>query len=501
MLQTLLAAVSRQDFEECTISLVPYQDRCHYITKHCLGSWQYVPNKLYYCGSGNDIARHLALIAGLFTVLALCLSLLSVLVSQYFYPHLDKLATGYLRIDCRTVTFTLIPLMNALPDLINYHFTLSSDPGDIQLILGTICGSILILLSVVIGLIAVISPSPIPISRNLYIAFNWCFVVFASFTVILSDGVITMGECYVLVVLYVCYVAYLVGFDYKNVNEYETEPYNVLEIIEEDVRERRSRESTPLLTEQNSGSHTEECEDDDECQNKEDQGRSLLDIGLGSFMGFLAAIIPLSQLTTSWIVYFWYFESALIVYYEGVTLPIAFVLLLILIALDWTVPHSRNLLQIVTGTAISLFFISKLSFIALVVIRNLGMILPISNFLLGFLIFSIGSSLGDIITNLTISLRININYGINASLGSPLLLILLGLGVNGLVTMYHLRVSHLDFEVNYNIVVLVATLLIISSIYLIYIPLNNWVLDRKLGALMLSIYVGLVFVVAIVEDA
>lgn len=497
MIETVTSILKLLDVEECDVSTVPYQKRCHYITKHCVKSWQYLPNKTYYCGGGHNITRHLAILIGLLVGLGACLSLLSVLVSQYFYPHLDKLAAGYLKFNSRLVTFTIIPLMNAFPDLINYHFTLSTHSKDIELVLGTICGSILILLSVVIGLIALLSPTPIPITKNLYIVFNWCFLVFAAFAVILSDGVITMGECYVLVLLYVCYIAYLVGFD-KSTDDYETEPYNVLEIIEDEIRE--SRESILLLDDDTERLYCDDNEerycDDDESDNI--KRYSLTDIVISSVMKLFSFFIPLSQLTSSWLVYFWYLESCLILYYELSGLPLTIVSFVVLITIDTIMEGSRDLLQIVTGTGISLFIIGKLSFMALLIIRNLGMILPISNFLLGFLIFSIGSSLGDIITNLTISLRININYGTNACLGSPLLLILLGLGVNGLATMYHLKVTHLDFHINYNTIVLVATLLLISSIYLIYIPLNGWVLDKKLGVLMLSIYISLVILVTVV---
>ncbi|KAG7192734.1 uncharacterized protein KQ657_001517 [Scheffersomyces spartinae] len=300
-----------------------------------------------------------------------------------------------------------------------------------------------------------------------------------------------------MVLLYVCYIAYLVGFD-KSTDDYETEPYNVLDIIEDEIRE--SRESILLLDDDTERLYCDDNEerycDDDESDNI--KRYSLTDIVISSVMKLFSFFIPLSQLTSSWLVYFWYLESCLILYYELSGLPLTIVSFVVLITIDTIMEGSRDLLQIVTGTGISLFIIGKLSFMALLIIRNLGMILPISNFLLGFLIFSIGSSLGDIITNLTISLRININYGTNACLGSPLLLILLGLGVNGLATMYHLKVTHLDFHINYNTIVLVATLLLISSIYLIYIPLNGWVLDKKLGVLMLSIYISLVILVTVV---
>lgn len=75
-------------------------------------------------------------------------------------------------------------------------------------------------------------------------------------------------------------------------------------------------------------------------------------------------------------------------------------------------------------------------------------------------------------------------FGLNSCLGTPMLIILLGIGVNGLI----LNLNHhsLVFELKTNLVVSLLGLIATIVFYLVYIPLNNWKLDKRLGIIVIG---------------
>ncbi|KAK6204955.1 Sodium/calcium exchanger protein-domain-containing protein [Scheffersomyces amazonensis] len=140
------------------------------------------------------------------------------------------------------------------------------------------------------------------------------------------------------------------------------------------------------------------------------------------------------------------------------------------------------------GVIISLLILSDFTVQILRVLKNFGLIWSINEFILGLLIFSISNSMNDLVTNLTIS-KINPILAINSCLGSPILIILLGIGINGciLISQFHNH-DAIKFNLNINVTISMLSLIITVAFYILYIPLNNWVLDRRAGIGLILFY-------------
>ena len=133
-----------------------------------------------------------------------------------------------------------------------------------------------------------------------------------------------------------------------------------------------------------------------------------------------------------------------------------------------------------------LYYIYNINIIIL--LKNLGLIWRISDYILGLIVFSVSNSVNDLITNLTLATKINPILGINSCLGTPLLLILLGIGINGAVVTS--RTKHpVKFHLTNNIIISTFALLVTIILLLIYLPLNKWHFDKKLGYTLLAWYV------------
>ena len=159
------------------------------------------------------------------------------------------------------------------------------------------------------------------------------------------------------------------------------------------------------------------------------------------------------------------------------------------------IPNNLKIILIsFIGLSSSLIIISNVAILTLYLLKNLGLILKISDYLLGLLVFSLSNSLNDTITNLTISTKINPILGINSCIGTPLLIILLGIGVNGLIMTLKTGKS-IDFHLTQNVIISTVGLLTSILLLIIYLPLNNYKIDKKIGGILVLLY----FLITIVQ--
>jgi sodium/potassium/calcium exchanger 6 len=133
-------------------------------------------------------------------------------------------------------------------------------------------------------------------------------------------------------------------------------------------------------------------------------------------------------------------------------------------------------------------FIIAISWVSLIanevvgVLKALGIILHISDAVMGLTVFAIGNSLGDLISNTTIAKMGFPMMALSACFGGPMLNILVGVGISGLVAIssspktdgYHVELSH-------TLIISGVTLFITLLFWLISVPLNDWKLTRTLG--------------------
>lgn len=136
----------------------------------------------------------------------------------------------------------------------------------------------------------------------------------------------------------------------------------------------------------------------------------------------------------------------------------------------------------ITGIINSLLIVSLISVQLLKILKNFGVILRISEYVLGFLVFSVVNSINDVIMNVSLSINISPIMGVNSCLGTPLLNILVGIGVNGISILFIHHLKSIKFHLNTNLKASALGLIFVICFFIIYIPMNNWEFDKKLGA-------------------
>ncbi|KAG5962535.1 hypothetical protein E4U58_003840 [Claviceps cyperi] len=146
------------------------------------------------------------------------------------------------------------------------------------------------------------------------------------------------------------------------------------------------------------------------------------------------------------------------------------------------------------GFVISIAWISTIAGEVVGVLKTFGIILNISEALLGLTIFAAGNSVGDLVADITVARLGYPVMALSACFGGPMLNILLGIGIGGVLMMVqHANKKHAkhpeqpiqygpySVEVGPTLLVSTVTLLITLVLLLTVVPLNNWILSRKIG--------------------
>ncbi|KAI3406018.2 hypothetical protein KGF56_001237 [Candida oxycetoniae] len=197
----------------------------------------------------------------------------------------------------------------------------------------------------------------------------------------------------------------------------------------------------------------------------------------------------------------WYFfEVPLLINYQFFKFPVVYVMPLLLIfsptmLIVKSIGHDIKLvITSILGIITSLIVISNISVYILQMLKNIGIIWNISEYLLGMLVFAVSNSINDVITNVTLATKINPILGINSCLGTPLLIILLGVGFNGFVVLQNSKKHSIKFDLKPSVILDTAALIFTISFILIYLPWNKWRLDRKLGICLICWYLVITFI-------
>ncbi|KAL4751899.1 hypothetical protein BDW72DRAFT_83413 [Aspergillus terricola var. indicus] len=141
------------------------------------------------------------------------------------------------------------------------------------------------------------------------------------------------------------------------------------------------------------------------------------------------------------------------------------------------------------GFIVAIFWIATIATEVVSLLKTLGVILNISDSLLGLTVFAVGNSLGDLVANITVARLGYPVMALSACFGGPMLNILLGIGLGGLYMTLHTTKGHnsgaaditYDIAVSKVLVISGATLLTTLVGLLIIIPWNKWRMDRKIG--------------------
>jgi sodium/potassium/calcium exchanger 6 len=157
-------------------------------------------------------------------------------------------------------------------------------------------------------------------------------------------------------------------------------------------------------------------------------------------------------------------------------------------------PPKYRFLLCFLGFVVSIAWISTIANEVVGVLKAFGVILGISDAILGLTIFAVGNSLGDLVADVTVARLGYPVMALSACFGGPMLNILLGIGVSGLyMTMKEANHKHekhpgkkikykpYEIEVSGTLMVSAVTLLVTLIGLLIAVPMNKWVMSRKIG--------------------
>lgn len=167
--------------------------------------------------------------------------------------------------------------------------------------------------------------------------------------------------------------------------------------------------------------------------------------------------------------------------------------LLLLFTTPHQPPRYRPLLCFL-GFTVSIAWISTIASEVVGVLKALGVILGISDAILGLTIFAVGNSLGDLVADITVARLGYPVMALSACFGGPMLNILLGIGMSGLYMTVSggkewerrhpgraVKYKPYAIEVSGTLVISGVTLLVTLLGLLVAVPLNGWWMDRRIG--------------------
>lgn len=177
----------------------------------------------------------------------------------------------------------------------------------------------------------------------------------------------------------------------------------------------------------------------------------------------------------------------------SVTGSLILLALLLLTTTPTRPPRWRQLLCFV-GFAVAIAWISTIANEVVGVLRTLGVILNMSDAILGLTIFAVGNSLGDLVADITVARLGFPVMALSACFGGPMLNILLGIGLSGSYMILSkgehrhdkhpnepIRFKPYHIAVSTTLVISGASLLVTLAGLLVAVPVRKWRMDKVVG--------------------
>ncbi|OQE45054.1 hypothetical protein PENCOP_c002G04761 [Penicillium coprophilum] len=154
------------------------------------------------------------------------------------------------------------------------------------------------------------------------------------------------------------------------------------------------------------------------------------------------------------------------------------------------------------GFFVAIAWIATIATEVVSILKTIGVILNISDSLLGLTIFAVGNSLGDLVADVTVARLGYPVMALSACFGGPMLNILLGIGLGGLYmtvnggnqrsdqALQDVIPVQVPYEIAISKVLIIsgATLLVILVGLLIVVPMNRWRMDRRVGWGLIAVW-------------
>jgi sodium/potassium/calcium exchanger 6 len=164
-------------------------------------------------------------------------------------------------------------------------------------------------------------------------------------------------------------------------------------------------------------------------------------------------------------------------------------------------PPKYRFLLCFLGFIVSIAWISTIANEVVGVLKAFGVILGISDAILGLTIFAVGNSLGDLVADITVARLGYPVMALSACFGGPMLNILLGVGISGMyMTVTQANHKHekhpgkaikykpYEIEVSGTLLISGLTLLVTLVGLLIFVPLNKWIMSRRIGYGLIALW-------------
>jgi len=170
------------------------------------------------------------------------------------------------------------------------------------------------------------------------------------------------------------------------------------------------------------------------------------------------------------------------------------VLAILLITTTPTRPPAWRPLLCFMGFAVSIAWISTIANEVVGVLKTLGVVMNMSDAILGLTIFAVGNSLGDFVADITVARLGYPVMALSACFGGPMLNILMGIGISGCYLTIkggnkhhkkhpndpvHFKPYHIDISTT--LVISGFTLLLTLVGLLVAVPVRGWKMDKMIG--------------------
>lgn len=163
--------------------------------------------------------------------------------------------------------------------------------------------------------------------------------------------------------------------------------------------------------------------------------------------------------------------------------------------------------RVAAGFFVSILYIMTIVDEVVSILQTLGVVLGLSDAILGLTVFAMGNSLGDLVANITIAKMGHPVMAISACFAGPLLNLLLGIGISGsyllsrkddasghnhhLSLMRHEKheqgIYYIDFSPTLTVSGFGLLLILVGT--LIMVPMNGFYLNRKIGTTLIVTYI------------
>ncbi|KAG6363059.1 hypothetical protein INS49_008154 [Diaporthe citri] len=229
----------------------------------------------------------------------------------------------------------------------------------------------------------------------------------------------------------------------------------------------------------------------------------------------LALQLFTGPLFTVFIIWAKYMDSPVKTLVKMILYSLLISLILLAILLLSTTPDTKpryHFLFCFLGFIIAIAWISTIAEEVVGVLKAVGVILGISEAILGLTVFAVGNSVGDLVADITVARLGYPVMALSACFGGPMLNILLGIGLGGTYMSIkgakHHHKKHPDeplhyksyhIEVTGTLFISAITVLLTLVMLLILVPTNKWMMTRKIGITLITLWTVSTIVNVIVE--